>query len=66
MELTDLQLALFRQPFEETGALKDLSEEEIRAFLTDIAEVYVALAEVNLQNKIQQYEKEDGNSSTQV
>jgi hypothetical protein len=62
MELTPSQLALFRQPFEEVGALKGLSEEAIRVLLGEAAEVYVALAEENLRNKTNQHEKEDGDS----
>ncbi len=51
MELTDVQLKLLREPFEEAGALKGLTYEEIKKLLEEIAEVYIVLANENLLAK---------------
>ena len=54
MQLTEEQLKMLRQPFEEVGAFKGRSEEEIRKLLEDIADIYVTLADINLRSKQKQ------------
>lgn len=56
MRLTDEQLRMLREPFEEVGAFVGCSEEEIRRQLEEIASIYITLAEANLRSKIN-YEK---------
>ncbi|HEY4505756.1 MAG TPA: hypothetical protein VJG67_03630 [Candidatus Paceibacterota bacterium] len=51
MQLSDEQLKILRQPFEEVGAFNGRSEEEIKKLLEDIADIYVALAKINLRSK---------------
>ena len=51
MELTPQQLEKLRKPFEETGALKGRSEEEIKKLLGDITDIYVTLVKINLRSK---------------
>ena len=57
MQLTKGQLAKLRQPFEEAGAFKGCSEEEIKKLLEEIAEIYVTLAGINIRSK----QKSDAN-----
>ena len=51
MELTKIQLAMLRQPFEEAGAFDGRTEEEITKLLEGIAEIYITLAKINLCSK---------------
>ncbi|HEY4505904.1 MAG TPA: hypothetical protein VJJ24_00380 [Candidatus Paceibacterota bacterium] len=51
MELTAQQLAKLRVPFEQVGAFKGLSEDEIRKILEGVAEFYTTLAKINLRLK---------------
>lgn len=51
MKLTDEQLKMLREPFEEAGAFVGCSEEEIRRLLEEVATFYVTLAEANLRTK---------------
>ena len=51
MELTEKQFQMLRAPFEESGALKGYSEEQIKTLLEQIAEIYITLAEINLRSK---------------
>lgn len=51
MKLTDEQLQMLREPFEEAGTFVGCSEEEIRRLLEEVATFYVTLAEANLRTK---------------
>lgn len=52
MKLTDEQLQMLKEPFEEAGAFIGCSEEEIRTQLEEIASIYITLAEANLRSQI--------------
>lgn len=51
MQLTTEQLARLRQPLEEVGAFEGMPEEEIIKVVTEYAEIYTALAQINLNSK---------------
>ena len=51
MELSEQQLKIFRQPFEEAGMFTGYSEEQIRKTLEGVVDIYITLANINLRTK---------------
>lgn len=51
MQLTEEQLKMLREPFEEAGAFVGCSEEEIKKLLEVMIEPLVTLAQINLRSK---------------
>lgn len=62
MQLTEKQLKIFRQPFEEIGALNGRSEEDIKKLLEEVVDFYVAFANINLRLKQKSDTKENENN----
>jgi len=56
MELTPEQITKLRIPFDEVGAFKGRSEEEVDKLLREMADIWITLANINLRIKREESE----------